>query len=214
MEPDPAAVRRYLAHVVDRVEAFGTVRAVYHDKRVGFPHVDIYVIDAVLAGKPRIVLLTVGCAFVDRGTQERVELAVVLPDTWPITEEKLERPELFWPFGWLRFIGHELPKLMYGPLPGDIWRMPLAATAPATRFSAVLGVPADWVHAELGDGLILPDGTAVSITALIPIRTDEREWALARGEDAEDGAALVELLDGRRVESIVIDDERPTFIAS
>ena len=122
MEPEPAAVRRYLAHITDRVEAFGQVRSVYHDKRAGFPHVDLFIIDAVLGGTPRVVLLTVGCAFIERGTQERVELAMVLPETWPITPESLEKPELFWPFGWLRLIGHEMPKLIYGPLPGDVWR--------------------------------------------------------------------------------------------
>lgn len=214
MEPEPAAVRRYLAHITDRVEAFGQVRSVYHDKRAGFPHVDLFIIDAVLGGTPRVVLLTVGCAFIERGTQERVELAMVLPETWPITPESLEKPELFWPFGWLRLIGHEMPKLIYGPLPGDVWRLPLAATAPATRFSAVLGAPASWIHDELADRFLLPDGTAVSVTALVPIREDERQWAIARGEDAEDGAALVELLEDRRHEAVVVDDERSTFIAS
>ena len=78
----------------------------------------------------------------------------------------------------------------------------------------MLGAPASWIHDELADRFLLPDGTAVSVTALVPIREDERQWAIARGEDAEDGAALVELLEDRRHEAVVVDDERSTFIAS
>lgn len=215
---DAAVLRRYLAHVDDRVGSFGGVRSVFHDKRVGVPHVDLYIIDAELAGTARIVLLTVGCGLVDRsserGEQERVELAMVLPATWPMTEADLARPDVFWPLGWLRLIGHELPRLSYGPLPCDLFRLPLAATAPATRFGAVLGVPGEWIHEELGDGFVRPDGRPVRVTALVPVREDERQWAVARGEDAEDGAALVELLEAQRAAAVVIDEDRPSFLAA
>jgi len=210
---DQAIVRRYLDHVDERISSFGRVRSVYHDKTERVPHVDIYIIDAELAGASRIVLLTVGCAFVDRGTQDLVELAMVLPDSWPISEADLARPEAFWPFAWLRLLGREMPRLPYGPLPCDLWRIPRDPARPAaTRFSAILGAPGEWIHGELERGLVRPDGESVRVTTLIPVDDGEREWAIERGDDAEDGTVLAELLEPRASDAIVVDEQRASFI--
>jgi hypothetical protein len=140
-------------------------------------------------------------------------MAMVLPETWPLSLEDLEKPELFWPFAWLRFVGREIARLPYGPLPREMVRLPHKTGMPApTRFTTMLGVPGAWIHDELGDGFVRPDGQAVRVTCVIPIDDDERTWALARGRDRDDGGALVDAIEERRGEALVIDNERGVLV--
>lgn len=209
---DQAVFRAYLENVDACVETFGTIRHVYHDKREGDVHVDVYIIDA--DDPPRTILLTVGCAFVDRGSRvEPVEIALALPRSWPITEESLADPAVFWPFGWLRNLGTNLWKLLYGPLPGDLIRMPAGALTASKRFSALLGVPPEWIAPKLAAGFARPDGREVLVTGIVPIEDRERAWASALGEDAEDGSALLDLIEPDAIERVIVDVDRELFIS-
>ncbi|MDX2091377.1 MAG: suppressor of fused domain protein [Kofleriaceae bacterium] len=209
---DHARFRSYLNAIDERVTQFATIRSVYHDKREGEAHVDVYILDFTLDVQPRIVLLTVGCGLVRRGRQAAVELAMVLPATWPLTAKALKRPAVFWPFAWLRFLGANVPRLPWGPLPADLIPIRSDPRQPrVTRFEGALGVPGDWITAAF-ETPIMFEGTEVSVTALIPLDADELAWAAARGEAAGDGEALANLLADMDGDPLVIDEHRHSFI--
>jgi hypothetical protein len=210
---DQARYRRYRAALDERIARVGKTRAVYQDNREGILPVDIYVVDIMIANQPRVLLLTAGCGLVDRGNQAPVELAMVLPASWPLDDAALDRPDVFWPFAWLRFVGAHVPKLWWGPLPSDLIRIPADPAHPnVIRFAGVLGAPASWIVEALDEPLAFEE-RHVLVTALIPLDDRELRWASEHGQDdAGDGSALLELLEERATEVITIDTARASFV--
>lgn len=203
---------RYLDVVDELVETLGTTRSVYHDTRGGDVHVDIYIVDIELAGEPRVMLLTVGLGLVE--SKDALELAMLLPASWELTSESITRPEVYWPFAWLRYLGGLKANGFWGPLPCDLIRIRTDPTQPrATRFAGVLGVPGEWI-APLFEEPIMFDDVPIFVTALIAVDAAEIEWAADRGEDAEDGTALAELLEPRAVSVMTVDEDRVPFVAA
>lgn len=199
------------------VAAFGTVRGVFHDRRDGDAHVDLYLIDTIVDRQPRLLLLTVGCGLVDRYDAESIELAMLLPANWPVTEDQLGRPEVFWPFAWLRFLGARIPRLPVALVPGALLSIPFDPGHPApTRFEAAIGVPGEWLIPELADAIVhRPDGKEVFVTGLVPLEAGELEWAAGQGQDPTDGTVLLDRLEQRVASSqvsLVVDERRPTFV--
>lgn len=194
------------------VATFGTTRCVYHDKRAGDAHVDVYIIDLELAGEPRVLLLTVGLGLVEREGDDGLELAMVLPANWDITTASMARPEVFWPFGWLRWLGGLTANGFWGPLPSEMIRIRADPALPRpTPFGGVLGVPGEWIAPAFEEPIVF-DGVPVFVTGLIAVYADEIEWAADRGEDAEDGTALLELLESHAEIAITVDEHRASFV--
>jgi suppressor of fused protein SUFU len=136
-----------------------------------------------------------------------VELAVLLPETWPLDEASLAEPRWSWPVWWLRTLAR-LPhryRTWIGSghtIPGGQPPRPLG---PGTELTGMLLLPSVLLPEELRQ-LRMPGGATVDLFTLWPLHTDEMELKLCKGI-----GPLFELLEKAEIDD-VIDPARRSVV--
>ncbi|WCZ36109.1 suppressor of fused domain protein [Corynebacterium heidelbergense] len=155
---------------------------VWHKLPSELIHVDVYMA-AATPERPFGTLITSGMSdmpmtlpdTVDeqvRFSDERAELVMRLPSSWPLDQDALEDPVNYWPIQWMKTLA-QLPHA-YSTWLGNGHSIPNgqpADTYPGTNFDGVvLGAPVD-LPVEFGSYEV--DGTPVSLYGLFPAYEEE-----------------------------------------
>lgn len=107
----PAHEGRNLVDIESPVAKYiGEVETVLHEIASDLIHLDVLYVPAA-PGRPYHVLVTSGMSdlamSVPDGMEkyDRAELLVVLPETWPISDQAIRDESNYWPIRWLKYIG-------------------------------------------------------------------------------------------------------------
>ncbi|MEV0900164.1 suppressor of fused domain protein [Actinoplanes sp. NPDC049802] len=203
--------RQEIAEAIDGhiAEYFGPVEFVYHEMLSHLVAVHIYVVEPT-GHRPYRTLITSGMSelpmTVPDGVNPYAELMLCLPTDWPLDQESLSDPAVYWPIRVLKEIAR-LPH-EYGTWIGE-WHSvpngdPAQPYAPGVPFAGCVITPMLRVPAEART-IVAPDDTEINLLAVIPLHADEVAVKVARGTDA-----LIEILDRGHI-SELLDPARPSF---
>jgi ribosomal protein S27E len=204
---DVETIERLTAHIEQHI---GPIEMVFHEIVSDLVHLDIHWIKAT-AARPFHVLVTTGMS--DRpmttppgaADYAYAELAIALPDTWPMEQSEWENPANYWPIGWLtrlaRFpheystwlaISHSVPN-------GD----PPEPFDDSTELCGWLIGPPFFLDGGIPHCAV-DELKTVRFYGLIPLYREEMELKVAHGIDA-----LLERFEQQLVPLEVLDPRRP-----
>lgn len=185
----PVHERRNLEDIENHVAKYiGEVETVLHEIASDLIHLDVLYVPAV-PGRPYHVLVTSGMSdlamSIPDGMEEydRAELLVVLPETWPISEQAMTDEASYWPIRWLKYVGR-LPH-NYNSWVG--WGHTIPNSNPPekianTEFVGVMAMVPNWVEPEFFR-LHSSSGDTISFYQLVPLYQEEMDLKLEFGAE-------------------------------
>jgi len=196
-------------HIAEHVAPAETV---FHELVSDLVHLDVHMVPAG-GDRDFHLLFTTGVSSLPMSVPEGVEstpyveLAVLLPASWPLTQQAWSDERWYWPVRALKALGR-LPH-EYQTWLGSLHTIPngdpAAPYASNTSLSGMLLLP--WVSLPPEASQVpVPGGHTVDILTLIPIHTDEMEFKLRHG-----GQALFRKLADAELND-VLDPARPSAV--
>lgn len=204
----PAHENRNLDDIERHVETqIGSIETVLHELVSDLIHLDILYV-APQPDRPYHVLITSGMSDLAMSTPteyeeyNRAELLIVLPESWPISDEAFGDEANYWPIRWLKKIGR-LPH-EYDTWIG--WGHTIPNSNPPekiadTDFVGVVAYLPSWLPPEFFQ-LKASSGDVVSFYQLVPLYLEEMDLKLNKGmeelEERMDKADIGFVIDPNR----------------
>ncbi len=186
----PEEHARNLEDIEAHLEKYiGPVETVYHEIVSDLIHLDVLYIPPT-PERPYTVLATSGVSDLPMSVPEgledraRAELLIVLPESWPLSEEAFEDDANYWPVRWLKSIGrlpHEYDTwLGWGhTIPNGHPPEPIADT----DFIGVMVTLPYWLDPSFAR-VTAKSGDVISFYELVPLYAEEMDLKLAEGAEA------------------------------
>ena len=193
MEAIDAHVEKYL----------GPVKTVLHEIASDKVHLDVNILPATEERKFN-VLVTSGASDLPMSIPEgaevydRIELLLVLPPDWPLTEEAFKDETNYWPIRWLKYLARF-------PHDHDTWLgwghtvqlSHLFDPVAGRNFEGVVLHPPYWLDADFFT-METTEGDTVAFYQVVPLYAEELQLKLDEGSDG-----LEELFEKKNVDFIL-----------
>jgi len=206
---EPALAEDHIEEISDHIErCLGPIEMVYHEIISDTVHIDVYHVPPS-DRYPFHIMVTSGMS--DRpmnvpegvGTSPYVELMVMLPPDWKISQEAFSDERWYWPVRSLKFLARFPHKVNSWFCAGHTIGNgnPPAPFADNTKLDSILFLP------PVGDfddfsTLALKDGKSIQFLAIVPLYREELALKMNKGM-----SALLEAFDRHNMDN-VIDPKR------